>query len=157
MNDTGALALVAVLGGFAVVFFIIAIICYVVGSYGLMKAAQNVGVENAWLAWIPFGNVFVLGKIVKDVSIGSLKITNLPMVLLIGSIAVLVLIFIPVFGTLLSIAFVVLTYFVYYKLYRLYNDKNAVLFLVLSLVLPFLLPFFLFSFRNMTPDYSRYA
>ena len=46
---------------------------YVLRSIGLYKMAENSGVKNAWLAFIPFGWIFTAGKI-----IGTAKIFGRP-------------------------------------------------------------------------------
>ena len=45
-------------------------------------------------------------------------------------------------------------YSAYYWLYRIYNPKNATLYLVLSIIFPVTIPFFWFSLRDKTPDYT---
>lgn len=42
---------------------IIGIVCYIFSSLGLYTIAQRRGISNPWLAWIPFGNVWILGSI----------------------------------------------------------------------------------------------
>jgi len=56
----------AALGGFIFVIIGIGVAAYVLASLGLMKLAENRRIENPWLAWIPFGNLFILGKLVGD-------------------------------------------------------------------------------------------
>jgi hypothetical protein len=52
--------------GLGLFFGIYGIICcfwlviYVYASYCLMKIAQKLGVENAWMAWIPVVNIWVM-------------------------------------------------------------------------------------------------
>jgi hypothetical protein len=48
--------------GIAVVLvtFLIVVACYVLFAYPLYKMAVKVGVDNAWLAWIPIAQMYVL-------------------------------------------------------------------------------------------------
>ena len=146
-------------GGAAAVFaFIIGIAAYVFTSLGLMTLAKNKGIENAWLAWIPIGNLYILGKIVKNVKIGSWEIPQLEVVLPIASVAVAILSFIPVLGFLIAIAAAVLSGFVLYKLFSMYRPEQAVLFTVLSFILG-LFWIFVFIIRNdqAQEEYSEFS
>jgi uncharacterized membrane protein YhaH (DUF805 family) len=51
---------------FFVVFLIVAIIAYVYFGLAIMKLAQRLKVEPAWLAWVPIGNVYLLLKMGKQ-------------------------------------------------------------------------------------------
>lgn len=42
--------------------FIFFVAVYVYISYSLMVIGQKCGVENAWLAWIPVGNAYMMCK-----------------------------------------------------------------------------------------------
>lgn len=114
---------------------LILIAFYVLGSFGLMRLAQNKGIENAWLAWIPIGNLYILGKIVENVKIGTWEIPKLEVVLPLVAVGMIVISWIPVLGTLVSLAVVVFNGFVLYKLFSKYRPEQAVLYTVLSIVL----------------------
>lgn len=52
--------------GILVVYLIligIGIVNYVLTSYSLYKIADNRGIKNSWLAWVPFGVNWVIGSI----------------------------------------------------------------------------------------------
>ena len=128
-------------------FSIIGIVAYVLSALGLMKLAQNKGIENAWLAWIPIANFYLLGRIVETVNIGTWEIPRLEIVLPVSFAVVMVLGRIPVLGFLLFIAFAVLMGFVLYRLFSKYRPDQAVLYTVLSIVLG-LFWIFVFIIRN---------
>lgn len=44
--------------GFLVVMIIVGVVAYVFSSLAHMKALKALGYENAWLAWIPYGNYY---------------------------------------------------------------------------------------------------
>lgn len=44
--------------GFFVVMIIVGVVAYVFSSLAHMKALKALGYENAWLAWIPYGNYY---------------------------------------------------------------------------------------------------
>jgi hypothetical protein len=147
-SNGGALALLAIFGAFAFLFFIIGIVLYILASLGLYKMAVNVGIENPWLAWIPVANMYIIAKLIKTLSIGSWVVPKLEYVLPGSCIAVVILGAIPVIGTLLSLAYAVLGFFALHKLYKVYRPQNAVLWIVLSIILPFMGPIFIYRIRN---------
>ncbi len=126
---------------------IIGIVAYVLFALGLMKLAQNKGIENAWLAWIPIANFYLLGRIVETVNIGTWEIPRLEIVLPISVAAVMLLGGVRVLGFLLLIAFAVLMGFVLHRLFSKYRPDQAVLYTVLSIVLG-LVWVFIFIIRN---------
>lgn len=152
-NESGAYALLAFFGAFAFIVFAIAIVIYVLASLGLYKLAQNAGIENPWLAWIPIANLYILGKLAKTVKIGSFEVPSLELVLPIGSIATAVLGGLPVIGWIISIAYTVLCILALYKLFTIYRPEQATLWIILSIVLSFIgMPaIFLFIMRNDRP------
>lgn len=152
-SDNGAFAILAFLGAFAFIFFILVIVFYVLASLGLYKLAQNAGIENPWLAWVPIGNLYILAKLVKSVKLGSFEVPRLEIVLPVGSVAAAVLGSIPVLGWLVYIAYLVLLVLVFYKLFCIYRPEQATLWIILSIVLSFIgMPaIFLFIMRNDRP------
>ena len=58
------------LGVFLVLYLLImffttafSLVCYVLQSYGLYTIANRRGIRNSWLAWVPVGNMWILGSI----------------------------------------------------------------------------------------------
>lgn len=150
-NEGTILAFLAIWGFIFFLFFILGIILYVLASIGMYKLAFNQKIENPWLAWIPIGNMYILGKLVKNVKIDTLEIPSLELVLPLGLVAVMILSNIPFIGWLISIAYSVLCVLAFYKLYKMYRPAQAVLWVVLSIVLPFMGPIFIFIMRNDSP------
>ncbi|MGE5473281.1 MAG: hypothetical protein ACM3UU_03565 [Ignavibacteriales bacterium] len=132
--------IIAMLGSMFLVFFILVIVLYVLGSLGLMKIAQSKGVENAWLAWIPVANMYILGKITGPFKL-IFDITKpeiiMPVLSLCG--------FIPGIGFLFSLATAVLYYGAIYKVFSEYKAESATTMLILSIVFFFMGPIYLFN------------
>jgi hypothetical protein len=67
--DAGLAGLGAVIAGaliaFLVIYLIVIIAVYIYMGLALMKVAQRTKTENAWLAWVPIGNVYLMSKIAK--------------------------------------------------------------------------------------------
>lgn len=58
------------------VAIIYAIAAHIMGSLGHYTIAQRRGIKHSWLAWIPFGNLWILGSIADQyqyVSMGQVK------------------------------------------------------------------------------------
>ena len=169
------LAVYLLLMFFAMAF---SIVCYILQSYGFYTIASRRGIRNSWLAWVPVGNVWVLGSISDQYQyVAKGKIKNRRKLLLcleLGMIAILVglliaaviiiamsdaffdsmllAVLLVLLGYLAIIALAITTtvymYLCYYDLFNSCNPGNAVLFLVLSIIFPVTLPFFIFACRK---------
>ncbi len=53
------------LAAFFFVFIIVAIALYIYFAIALMTIAKKTNTNNAWLAWIPIGNLFLMANIAK--------------------------------------------------------------------------------------------
>lgn len=47
-------------------YALILIPIFILYSIGLYKLAKNQNIQNAWLAWMPVGNYYILGLLIKD-------------------------------------------------------------------------------------------
>jgi len=141
-------ALIAVAAGLIFLFVIIGIVLHILMALGLYKMAQNRGIENAWLAWIPVANLYILGKLIGSLAIGSWEVPSVELFLPIACVVAGILGQIPVIGWLISLAFAVLMFFALYKLFKMYRPQSATLWLILSILLFFMGPIFLFVMRN---------
>lgn len=146
----GLFAFLAIFGALIGVFVLIGIAFYVLMSLGLMKLAENKGIENAWLAWIPIANMYILGLVIEDLQIFNYDIPKIEVVLPVGSLVVGILGAIPVLGQLIAIAFAIVSIAALYKLFKMYRPESAVLFTVLGIILG-LAPVFVFIIRNDQP------
>jgi len=128
------------------VLMLIGLVLYCLKSIGLYTLAKNRGIENPWLAWIPIADLYIMGMLVGEMDLFGIHIDNLglwlPVVVVGGS----VLSWIPVLGTLISIAMLIFMVVFIYKLFEMYSE-NAVLFTILSVLLG-LFAVFVFVIRN---------
>ncbi|MDA3844976.1 MAG: hypothetical protein PF505_00330, partial [Vallitaleaceae bacterium] len=116
----GLFAFLAFFGFFIIIILLVALAGYVLCSLALMTMATNRGIENPWLAWIPVGNMWILGQIIKTIELGQTKIENAGLILAVACGATAILGAIPVIGTLISLAYVVLSIIALFKLYKMY-------------------------------------
>lgn len=151
MYNDGALAIFALLGAFIVFFIAIGVILYILKSIGLYKLASNAGIDNAWLAWIPIADAYIIAKLAGEVHIGSFLVPNNEIILPISTLIFYFASDARVIGPIICIAYAILFFFTLHKLYKNYRPDSAVLWIVLSIVLLFMSPIFLFVMRNDDP------
>lgn len=153
MYGDNALGLLAFFGAFAFVFFIIGLIFYIAFAMGLMTLAKRRGIENAFLAFIPVANLYIMGLLIKELKIFSFDVPSPELVLPGASLAAMFLGGIPLIGWLLSLAYLVLIFGAIYTLFNIYVPQSATLYTILS---PFVGPFLVFMIRNNDPVNLKY-
>lgn len=149
---------------------------YVLRALGLYQLAKNQQFENPWLAWIPIGDSYILGRLAKNSPYVKRKIPNIHIILpsLLGMYVAIYIAFMVYFFSnipmlpysmsdnlfsyapflifyILFILFALLVSAVYYftlhHVYKSYDPQNNVLYTVLTII--FRLSFvFLFVIRN---------
>ena len=182
--DTGNIggSLLAGVSGFMSVFvalyyivvYGLALTVYILEAVSLYSIAKRRGVHHAWLAWVPTGNVWILGSISDQYQyVVRGRVRNRRKLLLglnlvawlINAVAsILRLIFAfsqetamagpavsvtaAVVVVILSIVTAVFYYIAMYDLYTSCNPQNNVMFLVLGILFQVTEPFFVFFNRN---------
>lgn len=151
----------------------LSLVVYVLHSLSLYTIAQRRGIRHGWLAWIPVGNLWLLGSISDQYQyVAKGKIKNRRKVLLGLNIALIVLYvtcFVGLIALLISvdevlaflwvilgviallavaITILVYEYIAYYDLFSSSEPNNATLYLVLSIIFSVTLPFFVFACRK---------
>lgn len=154
------LSMLFLLGG--LVFFlllVVGIILYVLLAIGLYGLAKTEGIGNEWFAFIPILQLYIIGKILKEIKISTYTVPSLELVLPLAPIAVYIAnaIFnlIPVIGGILNfifnIGYLAFSIIVLFNFYKRYKGEQATLMTVLSVVLPFMGPIYIFDLRNSKP------
>ncbi len=184
-EGAGMISVAGIFGVLIVLYLLIlfvslvySVVSYVLHSIGLYTIANRRSIHHSWLAWIPVGNLWLLGSVSDQyqyVVKGKIKNRRKAMLwMYIALVAVYLVWFIfmvvnafsannmdtanagAVIGIIVGVlAIVVLAilisvfrYLAYYDLFVSCNPGNAVLFLVLSIVFPVALPFFVFACRK---------
>lgn len=138
----------AIVGLFFLLFAIIGICLYVIFSFSLYKMALKQDLENAWIAWIPIAQCYILGKLIKTLKIFNYEIPQIEIVLPTAAVIVLLFNHIRALGSLLSLANYILMLFALNKIYKIYKPESAVLYTVLSIFgIP--VPFIFLSLKNL--------
>ncbi len=150
-------AILGFIAGFGIIIWIVAILWYFLSAFGFYRLAKNAGVTPAWIAWIPFLQFFLLGKLDNDRVWG---IPGASWILVLGHILIPVLANYVGTNSVVNFIYYALTFVfyvylqtAYYDLYKIYAPNTAVLWLVLGIIFPFLIPIFVFIIRDRT----RYA
>lgn len=137
--------------------FLGAIALYVLESLGYYTLAKKRGLDEAWLAWIPVVNGYLLGELTGDEMWGMkgskyvLSIT--PFVLFLLNITGIGMIL----GVPMMITYLVYYYMCLYRLYKLYKPDSADLYLVTSILFNFMDSIWIFVIRNNEPDLKALA
>lgn len=138
-----------------IIYIIIAIttstiILWLLKSIGLYKIAKKNNDKYAFLSFIPYGCLFIKGRIIGSTKLFGIDISKpeivLPLLILTAHLS---------FAR--SISFLLLMLFYYGILYRLYQKQVpsfAIVLTVISIFIPITQPFIIFFIRNSDQDKS---
>lgn len=141
----------AIVASFFLIFLVVGVVIYVLGSIGLYTMAKNKRIENAWLAWIPIVQLYIMGKIIRTLKIGEYEIPQVEVVLPLIAVGGTIFSPIPLIGGLIGIVALIIELFALHKLFTIYRPDQAIVYLIISVVLPFMGPVFIFIMRNDEP------
>ena len=180
LAESAAGGIAGFLAVFLIVFYLLmlafGIVAYILQAVGMYTIAKRRGIHHPWLAWIPVGDMWLLGSISDQYQyIAKGRVRNRRRVLLGLVIAILVLL-IPMnicsfaaaagqssvtAGALLAVALlcllvylvlaIIVAVFEWIALYDLFassDPNNAVMYIVLSIFFGVTLPFFIFACRK---------
>ena len=139
------------LAGLGVLLFVlmaIGILSYVLFAVGLHTVGERHGVDNAYFAWIPILQYYVLGAVIDHVSIFGQKIDELKWILPGLSVATFILGGVPVLGTLIAIATLVISIVALHKFLEMQGSSSPIGVIVASLFIPLVLPIVVFNLRH---------
>lgn len=112
---------------------------YFAQAIGIYEIAKRRGIKNTWLSFIPFGQQFLLGAILDNISAYKYKKTNYRFLLL----GIIILGYSLTYVgnntlTLMAIVtniYLLLLKFVYFFIYKDYTPKHAFTFILLSVII----------------------
>ena len=177
MDEEVLATVMAILLGVLGVVLVFSLIFWIISALSLQSIARRRGIRNAWLAWVPIGNQWILGSIADQYQhLIQAKITARRKLLLWLNVGYAMLIIanglvqgmtelaahteeqlliwglastaISLARLAVSITTLVFYHMSNYDLYRSCNPKNAVTFLVLGIIFPVAQPFFYLSCRK---------
>lgn len=145
----------AFIGAFVLLLVLIGIVLYVLLAVGLYQMAKNENIEYEWFAFIPILQLYIIGKILKEVKVLDYTVPKLELVLPLAPIATMILNVIPFIGWLLNLAYIVFSIIVMYYFFKRYKGEQATILTIVSVIFPFMFPIFIFSLRNAMPLTGR--
>ena len=177
MDEEILTTVMAILMGVVGVVLLFAFVFWIISALSLQAIARRRGIRNAWLAWVPVGNEWILGSIAdqyQHLIQGKITARRKLLVWLNVGYAMLIIanglvqglteaaahteeqlmlwslasMLISVARLAVSITALVFCHMSNYDLYRSCNPKNAVTFLVLGIIFPITQPFFYLSCRK---------
>ena len=156
-----------------VMLLVFSVISYILGGKSLSAIARRRGIEKPWLAWVPVGNLWLLGCISDQYRyvVHGQQTNRRGKMLTLGSIVViggsvagiasgvvaqagisesgLLLILLPLYGIVaVSVVLSVQQYMAYYDLFRSCDPDKSLVYLLVGIFAAFPLPFFVYSCRN---------
>jgi len=132
------------------IFLAISLILHLIQSFGLYRMAKNLDIQNPWASFIPIINLYILGKIIKNLKIGSYETSEPEKTLPIITIVCTFFSLFPIIGIIVSLIPALVYFFAAYKLFKIYKPNKANLMIIVSSILPFMLPIYIFMLRNET-------
>ena len=140
---------IAILGILLIIPLLIGLAVYIVAAISLTQMATNEGIPNPWLAWVPFANLYIVGKLIPEIKFSTYVIPSHEYVLPGAAVAVMLFSKVPLIGFLISIANFVLVVYAFYLLFKRYVGDKAVLYTALSfLTCGIMLAVFLFTIKD---------
>lgn len=153
------------------------LLSYILQSVAYHSIAKRRGIRNGWLAWIPVGNLWIIGsisdqyqylvkgkiknrrKLLIGLYVGILVLDLLfTIVMLLASVFAIetgdsgLIMLLSVFSALLvmavAVAVSIIQYMCLYDLFRSCNPGTAVIFLLLTIFISFVGPFLIFASRK---------
>lgn len=76
---------------------------YILSSIAIMKMGQRAGIDESWLAWIPIGNLYIIGRLIKRITFAGKTYEQAEYILPGAFLASTILGRIPLFGSLPSL------------------------------------------------------
>ena len=150
MDTSTLITSAAILNTLGIVFgLIFGVILHLVFSFSLYIIIKKRGMVNPWLAWIPIANFYFIGKIVGDIKIFKLQLTNTEIILPLAFALFIGLAYIPLVGFMLSAAGLLVLVLAMNKLYQLFDPENAFILTLLTAILPVIAaPVIMFIYRE---------
>lgn len=141
---TNISSVISTVGLWLVLILFSALVLWLVRAIGLYKMARKNNDNLAFLAFIPYGSMFVIGRIIGKCRLFGIEIEYPEYVLP----ALLFTMALPFTSSLSTILFAFFYYGILYKLYKLKWKGFAAVATIISLFVPLFQPLFIFFLRN---------
>ena len=120
----------------------VCLVLYILAGIGLYRLARERRIRAPWLAFIPLGNFWIMGKLAGEVRIARVRVPGMEIllpaaVLLLFSVRLLETLWINI---LAAVLFILLMAAAFYTLVRRERPGKEILYTLLAIVLPFMGP-----------------
>lgn len=115
---------------------LVAIVCYFLSCLAIMKMADNAGIEEKWLAWIPVGNFYIIGKLINKIEFGDKTFEQAELILPAIFVISLILRRIGFIGSLANFMMWLVTLYSFYMLYKRYAPDKVTKYMIISVFVP---------------------
>ncbi|HPQ48203.1 MAG TPA: hypothetical protein PLP30_12600 [Clostridia bacterium] len=140
-------SIIAAMSTVLTVIFSVAL--YILFAYSLYEIVRKQEMPNPWLAWIPIVNMYCVGKLVGNIKVFNLSLTNMEIILPLAFALFVGLKYIPLVGFILSAIGLLVLVLAFHVLYEKFDPDNAFLLTIITAILPVLAaPVILFIYRN---------
>lgn len=133
-----------VIGITVILIFFSCVVMYILKSIGLYKMSRKENTSFAWLSFVPYGWLYLVGKVVGKTKIYGIDISHaeyvLPIILLSNAL--------PFTCGIPTLLFILAFFGLLYRLYQKKTPNFAVALTILSVLFVPLIPLFLFVIRN---------
>lgn len=150
------ISFLSIIGFGTLILIFLAVVCtiisYILTSIALQRMANKAGLEEVWLAWVPIGNLYIIGKLVKQIDFGG-KTYEKPEFILPGIFLFLtVLRRVAFLGSVVTLLMWLLTLISLYFLYKKYAPEKVTKYMAISMFMPIIgAGLVLFRIRNHQP------
>ena len=136
---------------------IFALIFYLLQSFGLFNMAKTKNIENPWLAFIPYANTYIYGKIAFEEKFKTILLITLRVLAFAFALITSVDSFASALNgspqihnntNIFQIVYVIFNFYTTYKVYKQFSNKAVVMLVFSVLSCGLLIPVFLFAIRN---------
>ena len=121
---------------FILILFVLAIVSYFLSSISLMQMAQRESIDEAWLAWIPVGNLYIIGKLIKSFKFNGQIFEPAEYILPGFWLASMALSGVSFIGSLATLALSLVTFLSFHSLYKLYAPADVTKYMIMTVLLP---------------------
>ena len=143
------------------IFAVIVLIFYILQCFALMKMAKTKKISHPWLAFFPYANTYLYGKIAFEKKYKTIILLTLNLL----ASSFIAITYLKFFASALKgytqsypstnifqIAYVIYNFYATYNVYKQFSDKAVIMLVFTILSCGLLTPIFLFAIRNNKLD-----
>ncbi|MBN2794101.1 MAG: hypothetical protein JXR88_01745 [Clostridia bacterium] len=153
----GFLSIIGIGTLFLIFFAVISgIIGYLLSGIALQRMARKAGIEEQWLAWIPVGNLYIIGKLIKTLEFGGKSYEQAEYILPGVFLVTTILGRIAFLGSIPTLLMWLITMTSLFMLYKRYAPDKVSKYMAISIFVPIIgASVVLFRIKDLQPLASK--